>query len=226
MAGYFQAERWRVKLRSREEERTVMTAAAVKSSTNRSRSRSVAYVALSVALMAVGAWVTVPFGPVPFTLQTFAVMFALFALAPSEALAAIACYLVLGAVGLPVFSGFKGGIASLLGPTGGFIVGFLVAAAIALGVAYLLRKLPFFSATESKSFLGAKIQAGELARNILMGIVFLAVLYVFGWAWLSISAGMSIEAAFVAAVAPFVPIDACKMVLAVLVAQAVRVAIR
>ncbi len=203
-----------------------MTAAAVKpSNKNHSRSRSIAYVALSVVLMAVGAWITVPFGPVPFTLQTFAVMFALFALVPTEALAAIACYLVLGAAGLPVFAGFKGGIASLLGPTGGFIVGFLVAAAIALAVAYLVRNVSFFSATESKNFLGAKISAGDLARNILMGVVFLAVLYVFGWAWLAISAGMSVEAAFVAAVAPFVPIDACKMVLAVLVAQAVRVAI-
>lgn len=202
-----------------------MTAAVAKAK-ERSRSRSVAFTALAVVLMAVGAWITVPFGPIPFTLQTFAVMFALFALAPAEALAAIACYLVLGGLGLPLFAGFKGGLAALVGPTGGFIVGFLVAAAIALVVGKLVSGVSFFSSEEKKNFLGASISAGDLARNILMGVVFLIVLYAFGWAWLAISAGMSAEAAFVAAVAPFVPIDACKMVLAVLVAQAVRSAIR
>lgn len=189
-----------------------------------SRARSVAYCGLSIALMAVAAWVTVPFGPVPFTLQTLAVMFVLFALTPKEALVAIAGYLVLGGLGLPVFSSFKGGLAALLGPTGGFIVGFLVAAAIALLLGHLVRAFALFNSETEKSFFGATIKAGVLARNVLMGVVFLVVLYVFGWAWLAISANMDPAAAFAAAVAPFVVIDALKMVAAVLLAQAVGAA--
>lgn len=189
-----------------------------------SRARSVAYCGLSIALMAVAAWVTVPFGPVPFTLQTLAVMFVLFALTPKEALVAIAGYLALGGLGLPVFSSFKGGLAALLGPTGGFIVGFLVAAALALLLAYVVRSFALFNSETEKSFFGAKIKAGILARNLLMGVVFLVVLYVFGWAWLAISANMDPAAAFAVAVAPFVVIDTLKMVAAVLLAQAVGAA--
>lgn len=186
------------------------------------RARSVAFCGLSIALMAVAAWVTVPFGPVPFTLQTLAVMFVLFALPPKLALASIAGYLVLGGLGLPVFSSFKGGLAALLGPTGGFIVGFLVAGAIAVGIGALVQRIPAFSSQAEKQFFGTKIAAGVLARNLLMGVVFLVVLYGFGWAWLAISANMDPMAAFAAAVAPFVLIDALKMIAAVLVAQAVR----
>lgn len=185
------------------------------------RARSVAFCGLSIALMAVAAWITVPFGPVPFTLQTLAVMFVLFALPAKQALIAIGGYIALGGLGLPVFSSFKGGLAALMGPTGGFIVGFFVAALVAIAVAALLKRTPLFASEEQKSFFGTHIAAGVLARNVVMGVVFLAVLYVFGWAWLMLAAHLSAEAAFVAAVAPFVLIDAMKMIAAVLIAQAV-----
>ena len=183
------------------------------------RARSVAFCGLSIALMA--AWVTVPFGPVPFTLQTLAVMFVLFALSAKQALVAIGGYIVLGGLGLPVFSSFKGGLAALMGPTGGFIVGFFVAAVVAIAAASLLKRTPLFASEEQKSFFGTHIAAGVLARNVVMGVVFLAVLYVFGWAWLMVAGHLSAEAAFAAAVAPFVLIDAMKMIAAVLIAQAV-----
>ena len=180
------------------------------------RARSVAFCGLSIALMAVAAWVTVPF-----TLQTLAVMFVLFALPAKQALVAIGGYIVLGGLGLPVFSSFKGGLAALMGPTGGFIVGFFVAAVVAIAAASLLKRTPLFASEEQKSFFGAHIAAGVLARNVVMGVVFLAVLYVFGWAWLMVAGHLSAEAAFAAAVAPFVLIDAMKMIAAVLIAQAV-----
>ena len=183
------------------------------------RARSVAFCGLSIALIA--AWVTVPFGPVPFTLQTLAVMFVLFALSAKQALVAIGGYIVLGGLGLPVFSSFKGGLAALMGPTGGFIVGFFVAAVVAIAAASLLKRTPLFASEEQKSFFGTHIAAGVLARNVVMGVVFLAVLYVFGWAWLMVAGHLSAEAAFSAAVAPFVLIDAMKMIAAVLIAQAV-----
>ena len=96
-----------------------------------SRTRSVAFVGLAVAIMAVSAWVTVPLGPVPFTLQMFAITFAIVMLSPKECMAAIVLYLALGAIGLPVFSGMSGGIAKLMGPTGGFLWGCSTCCAVA-----------------------------------------------------------------------------------------------
>ena len=185
------------------------------------RAVSLAFCGLSIAFMAVSAWITVPFGPVPFTLQTLAVMFVLFALKPKEALASIAGYLILGAIGLPVFSSFKGGLAALIGPTGGFIVGFFFAGALALAVGALVRNRGVFSSEKVKTLFGTPLTVGRLAYNLLLGVVFLIVLYVFGWIWLMYVGNLSAEAAFIAAVAPFVPIDILKMVAAVLLAQAV-----
>ena len=89
-------------------------------------------VALMAVVISVCAWITVPFA-VPFTMQTFGVFAALLLLGGREGLAAIGLYLLLGLVGLPVFSGFRGGLGHLLGPTGGYLIGFLFS-----GLAYLL----------------------------------------------------------------------------------------
>ena len=78
------------------------------------RTRSVVFVGLTIAIMAVSAWVVVPLGPIPFTLQMFAITFAIVMLSPKECIAAIVLYLALGAIGLPVFSGMSGGIAYVL----------------------------------------------------------------------------------------------------------------
>ena len=101
-----------------------------------SRTRSIAFVALTVAITAVSAWVTVPLGPVPFTLQIFAVAFMVLVLQPKEAVAAITAYLVLGAVGVPVFSGMRGGIGVLAGATGGFLWGYLLGVGLAVAVRF------------------------------------------------------------------------------------------
>lgn len=89
-------------------------------------------IALFAVLLAVFSWTTIPFA-VPFTLQTFGVYVALMLLGGKKGTIAIALYILLGAVGVPVFSGFKGGVGALLGPTGGYIFGFL-----ATGLVYIL----------------------------------------------------------------------------------------
>ena len=99
-----------------------------------SRTRTIAFTALSIAIIAVSAWITVPIGPIPFTLQMFAVTLAIIVLAPRQAIAAIAGYLVLGAIGVPVFSGMRGGIGVLMGPTGGFLWGYLIGVSVAVGL--------------------------------------------------------------------------------------------
>ena len=82
------------------------------------------YIALSAVLIAVCSWISIPLA-VPFTMQTFAVFCVLELLGGKSGTAAIAVYILLGAAGLPVFSGFTGGIGRLLGTTGGYILGFL-----------------------------------------------------------------------------------------------------
>ncbi len=80
--------------------------------------------ALFVAVIAISALITVP-APVPFTLQTLGIFVACFFLGFKWSLFSVSAYLLIGAVGLPVFAGFQGGFAALFGPTGGFIIGFL-----------------------------------------------------------------------------------------------------
>ena len=95
----------------------------------RLRTRDLTYVALCAVLIAVCAWISIP-APVPFTLQTFGIFAALTLLGGRRGCYAVAVYLLLGLVGLPVFAGFQGGAGTLLGVTGGYILGFGAAALI------------------------------------------------------------------------------------------------
>lgn len=81
--------------------------------------------AFFTALMAVCAWIGIPLGDTVFTLQTFAVCLTLGLLGGKWGTVSILCYLLLGAMGAPVFSGFRGGLGAILGPTGGYLWGFL-----------------------------------------------------------------------------------------------------
>ena len=92
--------------------------------------RDMAHIALAAALMAVCAWITVPVGDVPFTLQTFGVFAAAALLGGRRGTLAVLVYLLLGAMGLPVFSHFTGGPGALLGLTGGYLFGFLFSALV------------------------------------------------------------------------------------------------
>ncbi len=150
-------------------------------------------IALCCALLAVCAWIAIPFEP-PFTLQTFAVFLCVGLLGGKYACVAVLCYLVLGAVGVPVFAGFRGGIAQLVGPTGGFLLGFLVAVLI---TGYLPKKLSLFV-------------------RMLFGLL---ACYACGTAWYCIlyakDAGIGgILAATLRCVVPFVLPDVLKLFLA------------
>lgn len=181
-----------------------------------SRTRSIAFVGLSIALMAVSGWISIPFGPVPFTLQTFVMVFAFLVLSPRECIAALTGYLALGAIGLPLFASMRGGIGVLAGPTGGFLWGFLLGAAAAL---------VFLHATGGVIKRSAATQKRTIAADVIAGFLFLAITYLCGWAQLMAVAGLSPAAAFAAGVAPFVILDSIKLVAAVITARAVRKAL-
>ena len=170
-----------------------------------SRSRSIAFTALSIAVIAVSAWVTVPIGPIPFTLQMFAVTFAVIVLTPKQAIAAIAGYLALGAIGVPVFSGMRGGIGVLMGPTGGFLWGYLIGVSLAVGLLALLRSRGI----------------DNFATGVAAGIVFTAVAYICGWAQYMAVAGVGPLESFAVTVAPFIVVDLGKIVAATAVARTV-----
>ena len=92
--------------------------------------RDLGYTALSAALLCVSAWIAVPIGGVPITLQTLVLCLSAGLLGAKRATFSVLAYLLLGIIGVPVFAGFTGGVAKLLSPTGGYILGFLAAAPV------------------------------------------------------------------------------------------------
>ncbi|MBQ8082158.1 MAG: biotin transporter BioY [Clostridia bacterium] len=170
--------------------------------------RDMAYVALGAALIAVCAWISIP-AAVPFTLQTFGVFCVLIILGGKRGTLSLLIYLLLGLVGLPVFSGMRGGPAALLGPTGGYILGFLLT-----GLCYLLAE---------------KLVGKKLLYEVVALVLGLVLCYAFGTVWFihTYSAGeMTLNRALSLCVWPFIPIDAGKMLLAFLIGCRVRKAIK
>lgn len=172
----------------------------------RLRTRDLTHIALFAVLMAVCAWITIPM-TVPFTLQIFAVFAALATLGGRRGTYAVAVYLLLGAVGLPVGAGFQGGLGWLLGTTGGYIVGFLCIALI-----YWL--------------MTAKL--GEsLPVSIAACVLGLAVCYVFGTIWFMVvyartTGPVGVMTALGWCVFPYVIPDLLKLVLAVTLSQRIK----
>lgn len=151
----------------------------------------------STALVAICAHISVPLGftPVPVTMQTFAVLLLGLLFGPGAAFACLALYLLEGALGLPMFSPHGlGGIAQLLGPTGGYLLSYPFAAALA---SVLYRR-------GGRSFLSALAGAGLASLVILGG----------GFAWLALLTHTKFSVVFSQSVAPFLPGDAVKVVAA------------
>lgn len=111
---------------ARTQAKAQMRMTARKRTTGRGRTYDMAYTAVFAVLIAVCSWISVP-TVVPFTLQTFAIFLAVSVLGGRRGTLSIVVYVLLGAVGIPVFAGFKGGIGVLLNTTGGYIVGFIFA---------------------------------------------------------------------------------------------------
>lgn len=106
-----------------------------------SKTRDMVYIAMFAVLMAVCSWISIP-TTVPFTLQTFAVFMAVGCLGGKRGTMSVLVFLLMGAVGLPVFSGFTGGIGKLLGTTGGYLVGFLFSALLMWAIEKFFGKKP------------------------------------------------------------------------------------
>jgi biotin transport system substrate-specific component len=155
--------------------------------------------ALMAALMASTGFFAIPVGPVPITLQTFFSLLAGVVLGPLYGAVSMILYVILGVLGLPVFSKGQSGIGVVLGPTGGFIVGFIFAAWL-IGI------------LTSKN----KNDYPKILIAMLGGVI---VIYLFGLLQFVLVTKTPFSQAILAVVIPFIPIDAVKAVFAAVVGK-------
>ena len=163
--------------------------------------------ALMAGLLCIFAPMAVPIGPIPISLTNLVLYIAIFILGTKGTTISFGIYMLLGIVGLPVFSGYAGGVGKLAGPTGGYLVGFFPMIVI-MGVIYNLvngRKL-WIDATVT--FLG-----------MILGTM---VAYAVGTAWFCFQTDCDLMYALGVCVFPFIPFDLAKMVIAGIVGRAVR----
>lgn len=146
-------------------------------------------ISLLVSLMIIGAWITIPlpFSPVPLTFQLLIVLLCPFILGSSGAFAAILLYLLMGSIGLPVFSGMHGGLHMLVGPTGGYLFGFLIV-------------MPLMGALSKRNML----------FSLIMGLL---IIYACGVSYLAILTQISFSKALLLGFVPYLPLDILKILL-------------
>ena len=165
-----------------------------------------AMIAVCAAVMAVCSWISIP-AAVPFTMQTFAVFLSVGLLGGRNGTLSVLVYLLIGAAGLPVFSGFTGGIGHLLGPTGGYMIGFVFTALLM----WLMERL-----------------MGRSQKTLVLSMIAgLLVCYAFGTVWFMIlytrdSGSIGIMTALTWCVFPYIIPDALKILLASVLTRRLR----
>lgn len=164
--------------------------------------RMTVYASLMAALVAAGAYLAIPIGPVPIVLQNLFIFLAGLLLGPGWGTASVGVYLLAGILGLPVFAGGVGGIGRLAGPTGGYLLGFLPAV-------YVI------------GFI-ANVAKTNVVRDLLGMICGSLIIYACGVSWLNILTGMTLGKTLAVGMYPFLPGDALKMAVAVPIAKALR----
>lgn len=168
----------------------------------RSRVYPLVMTAVMAAVICAVAPFALPVGPIPITLGTLVMYLAGYVLGGKRAGAAVLVYVLLGAVGVPVFNGFTGGLGVVAGPTGGYIVGFI--------------PLALLSGLAVERFPDSRVL--QFAGMILAT----AVLYALGTAWYCVQAGKTLGVALGACVFPFIPGDLAKMVVALVLGPVLR----
>ena len=163
------------------------------------RTKQMVLIALMTAVTCVLGPLSIPlpFSPVPISLTNFAIFLAIFILGMKNGTISFIIYLLLGAVGVPVFSSFRGGLQVLAGPTGGYLIGFIFLALI-MGFA-----LDHFDR--------------KLVPTIIGMIIGMAVCYAFGTVWIAKLLSLSFKEGLMMGVIPYLPGDAAKIIIAAIV---------
>lgn len=160
------------------------------------KSRDIAFMGMLLGVLVISSWISIPM-VVPFTLQTFAIFLTILLIGTWKGFFVVLSYIALGLIGLPVFSGFKSGVVAIAGPTGGYILGFLLTAIV---TGKLLELLP-----DKRSY------------RYLSMFIGLTICYAFGTFWfvnMYTKAAMSFSKALSLCVIPFIIPDVLKILLA------------
>jgi len=169
----------------------------------------IAFTAVFAVLMAVSAnaFIYLPFTPVPITLQVLTVIFSALMLGGTWAAASQLIYILMGLSGLPVFAGFLGGPAVLMGPTGGYIIGFVAAAYITGTLAHKKYKLP-----------GYVIQAAAAIAGLAV-IYTIGALHLYGFLYALSPAAVSytVKSVWIMGIKPFILLDLAKILAAIII---------
>ena len=160
-----------------------------------SRTRMMTETALMAAILCIIGPLSLPIGPVPISLATLGVLLAAYVIGPLKGAAACLIYLIIGTIGIPVFSGFQGGLAKLAGPTGGYLIGYLPLVLIAGCFIHYFHD--------------------KIWMQVIGMCLGTAVLYIIGTFWLAHVAGLTFNEALAAGVLPFIVGDIIKIIAAI-----------
>lgn len=184
--------------------------------------------------------IAIPVSPVPISLATLAVYLTVMILGWKDGTISVLLYVLIGLAGAPVFTGFSGGAGKVLGPTGGYIIGYIFLAFIeGIFVNRARTACPYIDARKThpnagrqnvvpyknspyKKTVGASYTSATILLGMLIGTV---VLYIFGTFWLMRQAGLTLVAALSAGVLPFIPGDIVKMIVALFAGTKIRSAL-
>lgn len=164
--------------------------------------RMTVYASLLAALIAAGAYLALPIGPVPIVLQNLFVFLSGLLLGPRWGVASVGVYLMAGALGLPVFAGGVGGIGRFAGPTGGYLLGYLPAVYV---IGWISKK-----------------SKGRAAVDVLAMVCGSIIIYACGVSWLKILSGLTLAKTLAVGMYPFILGDGIKIAAAVPIAKALR----
>ena len=161
------------------------------------------FMALMAAVMCIAGPLAVPIGPVPITLTNLVIYIAVGVLGTAQGTISYCLYLLLGMVGLPVFSGYAGGLGKLAGPTGGYLIGFIAMALIG-GIVM-------------------EVSHRKLIPTLIGWFIGTAVDYLFGTLWFMFVTKMNLSASLMMCVVLFIPGDLIKIVLAYCLSKKIKV---
>ena len=168
--------------------------------------QNITFTALMTAVLCILGPVVLPIGPVPMSFANLAIYLTVILLDKKRATSCVAVYLLMGMVGIPVFAGFTGGVGKLFGPTGGYLVGYLVLS------------------WSAGAFLEKKKEV-RLYQVVALGVGTL-LMYALGTLWLMYQSNLTFQMALGVGVVPFMFFDMVKIVIAVLLANLIKVRLK
>ena len=165
------------------------------------KTQELVIMALLAAILCVSSYINIPlpFSPVPITAQVLAVFVIALLLRPKMACLTVVVWILLGLIGLPVFSGGRGGFGVLAGPTGGFLIGYLLAVLMLGGLGSKSRK--------------------TVVRFLILVCVGIPLIYIPGVCWMKFVTNVTWQTVFVTGVLPFLPWDVLKGIVALVVTK-------